>query len=66
MMKTDDLEDIRSRKHTYRKSQGYGRMSEESILQVLRNRDALVDVEQGGLVILESADDQRAIRAQLV
>jgi hypothetical protein len=41
-------------------------MSEESNFQVLRNRDALVDVEQGGLVILKSADDQRAIRAQLV
>jgi hypothetical protein len=41
-------------------------MSEDSIYQVLRARDALVDVEQGGLVILESTDDQRAIRAELV
>jgi hypothetical protein len=41
-------------------------MSDDSIFQMLRTRDALVDVEQGGLVILESADDRRAIRAQLV
>jgi hypothetical protein len=41
-------------------------MSEDSICQVLRARNALVDVEQGGLVILESIDDQRAIRTQLV
>jgi hypothetical protein len=41
-------------------------MSEDSTFQMLRTRDALVDVEQGGLVILESADDQRAIRAQLI
>jgi hypothetical protein len=53
-------------KTIYRKSQSYRRMSEESIFQTLRTRHALVDVEQGGLVILDSADDQRAIRAQLV
>jgi hypothetical protein len=41
-------------------------MSEDSIYQVLRARNALVDVEQGGLVILESTDDQHAIRTQLV
>jgi hypothetical protein len=41
-------------------------MSGDSIYQVLPARNALVDVEQGGLVILESTDDQRAIRAQLV
>jgi hypothetical protein len=41
-------------------------MSEDSTIQMLRTRDALVDVEQGGLVVLEPADDQRAIRAQLI
>jgi hypothetical protein len=41
-------------------------MPEDSIFQMLRTRDALVDVERGGLVILKSADDRRAIRAQLV
>jgi hypothetical protein len=41
-------------------------MSEDSIFQMLRTRGALVDVEQGGCVILASADDQRATRTQLV
>jgi hypothetical protein len=41
-------------------------MSGDSIFRMLRTRDALVDVEQGGPVILESADCQRAVRTQLV
>jgi hypothetical protein len=41
-------------------------MFEHSILQKLRTRDALTDVKRGGFVVLESVDDRRAIRTQLL